>query len=86
MAKTLIKKKSIKKKKKSKFTSDAIVNDVLDLFIKRHKQGMKKFKITMEKNNKPVVEWIKDAKEECMDKILYLAKAEKQLRKESKKP
>jgi len=85
MAKTLIKKKSIKKKKKSKFTSDAIVNDVLDLFIKRHKQGMKKFKITMEKNNKPVVEWIKDAKEEAMDKVLYLAKIEKVLRKQGKK-
>ena len=62
-------------------TNDPIINDVLKLHIKRHKQGMKQFKKTNTNNTKPMLEWIKDAREEAMDFVVYLTKIEKQLKK-----
>tara|TARA_R100001086_G_scaffold232917_1_gene154403 strand:- start:136 stop:357 length:222 start_codon:yes stop_codon:yes gene_type:complete len=62
-------------------TNDPIINDVLKLHIKRHKQGMKQFKKTITKNTKPMLEWIKDAREEAMDFVVYLTKIEKELKK-----
>ena len=62
-------------------TNDPIINDVLKLHIKRHKQGMKQFKKTITNNTKPMLEWIKDAREEAMDFVGYLTKIEKELKK-----
>lgn len=60
--------------KKIKETDDAIVNDVLYLHINRHEQGMKVFKKTMVQNNKPVLEWLNDTREEAMDITCYVTK------------
>ena len=64
-----------------KSTNDPIINDVLKLHIKRHKQRMKQFKKTITQNTKPMLEWIKDAREEAMDFVVYLTKIEKELKK-----
>ena len=42
---------------------------------------MKQFKKTITNNTKPMLEWIKDAREEAMDFVVYLTKIEKQLKK-----
>ena len=62
-------------------TNDPIINDVLKLHIKMHKQGMKNFKKTITQNTKPMLEWINDAREEAMDFVVYLTKIEKELKK-----
>jgi hypothetical protein len=62
-------------------TNDPIINDVLKLHIKRHKQGMINFKKTITQNTKPMLEWINDAREEAMDFVVYLTKIEKELKK-----
>ena len=59
---------------KGNITSDPIVNKVIAKHIDRHNQGMINFGITMQDNNKPYQEWVKDAQEESMDFILYLEK------------
>jgi hypothetical protein len=59
-----------------KYTNDPIINEVIHDHIKRHKQGMKQFKKTMHKNNKPMLEWIVDLKEELIDALVYLKKIE----------
>ena len=64
-----------------KYTNDPIINEVIQDHIKRHKQGMKVFKKTIHKNTKPMLEWIKDAREEAMDFVVYLTKIEKELKK-----
>ena len=66
-------------------TNDPIINDVLKLHIKRHKKGMKQFKKTITNNTKPMLEWIKDAREEAMDFVVYLTKIEKELKKAKNK-
>ena len=60
-----------------KYTNDPIINEVIQDHIKRHKQGMKVFKKTMQQNNKPMLEWIVDLKEELIDALVYLKKIEK---------
>ena len=42
---------------------------------------MKQFKKTITNNTKPMLEWIKDAREEAMDFVVYLTKIEKELKK-----
>ena len=61
----------------TKYTNDPIVNEVIKDHIIRHKKGMKEFKKTMQQNNKPMLEWIVDLKEELIDALVYLKKIEK---------
>ena len=53
-------------------TSDPVINDVIDRILKRHLQGMKRFKKTMNDNAKPINNWIEDIIEEQIDSICYL--------------
>ena len=59
--------------------ADSILSTVLIEHIKRHEAGAKKYGGSMDDNNKSVVAWIKDAKEEAMDFVVYLTKLEKLL-------
>jgi len=59
---------------KGNITSDPIVNKVIAKHIKRHNEGMANFGKTMEDNNKPFKDWVKEAQEESIDFILYLEK------------
>ena len=55
-------------------TDDPIVNQVVDLIVKRHIQGMEKFGKTMEENERPINEWVDETIEELLDAIHYLVK------------
>jgi hypothetical protein len=61
----------------SKFKeADAILSKVLIENIKRYEAGNKKYGGSMVDNNKSIVAWIKDAREEAMDFVVYLTKLE----------
>jgi hypothetical protein len=55
-------------------TDDPIVNQVVDLIVKRHIQGMEKFGKTMADNERPINEWVDETIEELLDAIHYLVK------------
>ena len=56
-------------------TNDPIVNEVIDIIVNRHLQGMEKFGRTMDSNDRPLDEWIAETIEELIDAIHYLVKA-----------
>ena len=56
-------------------TDDPIVNEVIELIVKRHLQGMEKFGKTMEANERPINEWVDETIEELLDAIHYLVKS-----------
>jgi|TARA_R100001594_G_scaffold61894_2_gene96168 hypothetical protein len=60
-------------------TEDPIVDAVIDKFVVRSAEGMKRFGISMEDNNSPAVYWIDQAQEEAMDLVLYLERLKKEL-------
>jgi len=62
------------------YKDDPIVNTVVNKFLDRSKQGMKKYGTSMHDNNKPVADWIEDAQEELMDGILYLQKLKEKVK------
>tara|TARA_R100000700_G_C3129659_1_gene115380 strand:+ start:697 stop:900 length:204 start_codon:yes stop_codon:yes gene_type:complete len=55
-------------------TGDPVVNRIIGKFIKRSRQGMKRFGVSMQDNDASTVHWIENAQEELMDGILYLEK------------
>jgi len=63
-------------------TDDPIINDVLDRIIKRHLQGMEKFKKTMNDNTKSINEWIEASIEEKIDDICYMVTLKSRIDKE----
>jgi len=56
--------------------ADAILAKVLIDNIKRYEAGNKKYGGSMVDNHKSILEWIRDAKEEAMDFVVYLTKLE----------
>jgi len=65
----------------SSITNDPIVNNVVELIVKRHVQGMEKFGRTMEANNRPMDEWVDETIEELLDAIHYLTKMKSMFKK-----
>lgn len=55
-------------------TKDPICNQVIELIVKRHVQGMDKFGKTMADNERPINEWVDETIEELLDAIHYLVK------------
>ena len=53
---------------------DKIVELVIDKFKERSNTGIKKYGVTMDRNDFSFQDWIKHAQEEAMDFILYLEK------------
>ena len=53
---------------------DKIVKKVIDKFKQRSEAGIKKYGVTLERNDLSFQDWIKHAQEEAMDFILYLEK------------
>ena len=58
----------------SELTNDPMVNEVIELIVKRHIEGMNKFGVTMEANDRPINEWVDETIEELLDAIHYLVK------------
>jgi hypothetical protein len=53
---------------------DKIVELVIEKFKERSNTGIKKYGVTLERNDLSFQDWIKHAQEEAMDFILYLEK------------
>jgi hypothetical protein len=53
---------------------DKIVKKVIDKFKQRSEAGIKKYGVTLDRNDLSFQDWIKHAQEEAMDFILYLEK------------
>jgi len=53
---------------------DKIVKKVIDKFKQRSEAGIKKYGLTLERNDLSFQDWITHAQEEAMDFILYLEK------------
>jgi len=56
--------------------ADKILSKVLIDNIKRYEAGNKKYGGSMDTNDKSILAWIRDAKEEAMDFVVYLTKIE----------
>ena len=53
---------------------DEIVELVIEKFKERSNTGIKKYGVTMDRNDLDIIQWITHAQEEAMDFILYLEK------------
>jgi glycosyl transferase family 25 len=65
--------------KKTKYTSDSVVNTVIESFIKRSNIGLQKYGTTLDRDDLKVLDWIQHAQEEHMDAILYLEKLKREV-------
>ena len=65
----------------TKFCADSVVNSVISKFINRSNVGIKKYGVTLDREDLEVAEWINHAQEEQMDAILYLEKLKEELQK-----
>ena len=59
---------------KTQFSTDSIVNTVVQRFIQRSEFGQKKYGVTLDRTDLKTVDWIQHMQEELMDAILYLEK------------
>ena len=53
---------------------DSIVESVINKFKTRSELGIKKYGVTLDRNDLSALDWINHAQEEAMDFILYLEK------------
>ena len=60
-------------KKEIKFR-DPIIEKVVEKLIARSDVGYKKYKVTLEKDDKSINEWLNNIQEELMDAINYIEK------------
>ena len=56
---------------------DTIVEAVIEQFKKRSEVGIKKYGVTLDRDDLNFQDWIQHAQEEAMDFILYLEKLKK---------
>ena len=63
----------------TKYTSDSVVNTVIDSFIQRSNLGLQKYGTTLDREDLKVLDWIQHAQEEHMDAILYLEKLKREV-------
>ena len=60
--------------KTSKQMKDTIVESVIEQFKERSNVGIKKYGITLDREDLDRIQWLQHAQEEAMDLILYLEK------------
>jgi hypothetical protein len=58
---------------------DSIVESVLDKFKERSKEGIKKYGVTLDREDLNGLEWLTHLQEELMDATLYIEKLKKEL-------
>jgi len=63
----------------TKYTSDSVVNTVIESFIQRSNLGLQKYGTTLDREDLKVLDWIQHAQEEHMDAILYLEKLKREV-------
>lgn len=65
------------------FCVDSVVNSVIMKFITRSNVGIKKYGVTLDREDLEVSDWILHAQEEHMDAILYLEKLKMKMNNKS---
>jgi len=60
---------------------DSIVESVIDQFKQRSNIGIKKYGVTLDRNDLTTLEWINHAQQEAMDFCLYLEKLKQEITK-----
>lgn len=63
---------------------DSIVNEVISKFKNRSEVGIKKYGVTLDREDLTTIQWIEHAIEEQMDNILYLTRIKKDLETKNK--
>lgn len=58
--------------------NDSIVESVINQFKQRSDVGIRKYGVTLDRNDLSSLEWIQHLQEELMDAVLYLEKLKKQ--------
>ena len=61
--------------------NDTIVESVIEQFKDRSNVGIKKYGVTLDRNDLSLLEWLEHAKQEQMDSVLYLEKIIQELKK-----
>jgi hypothetical protein len=79
----IVKKEFVFSKDSVLLKEDSIVNEVVSKFKSRSNVGIKKYGVTLDREDLTTIQWIEHAIEEQMDSILYLTRIKKDL--ESKK-
>jgi len=59
---------------------DTIVKSVIDQFKQRSEVGIKKYGVTLDRDDLSALEWINHAQQEAMDFCLYLEKLKSELK------
>ena len=59
---------------------DTIVKSVIDQFKERSEVGIKKYGVTLDRDDLSALEWINHAQQEAMDFCLYLEKLKSELK------
>lgn len=65
--------------KEVSYTTDSVVNTVIESFIQRSNLGLQKYGTTLDREDLKVLDWIQHAQEEHMDAILYLEKLKREV-------
>lgn len=63
---------------------DEIVESIINQFKDRSSLGIKKYGVTLEREDLTTLDWIEHAKQELMDGILYLERLKKELTNKNK--
>ncbi len=58
--------------------NDSIVESVINQFKQRSDVGIRKYGVTLDRNDLSSLEWIQHLQEELMDAVLYLEKLKKE--------
>lgn len=61
---------------------DTIVESVINQFKQRSEVGIKKYGVTLDREDLSLLEWLEHTKQEQMDSVLYLERAIKELKNE----
>ena len=65
-----------------KEVKDTIVESVINQFKQRSEVGIKKYGVTLDREDLSLLEWLEHTKQEQMDSVLYLERAIKELKNE----
>lgn len=71
------------KKVKKKTKKDSIVYSVRKQLLDRSNVGIKKYGVTLDREDLSLIEWLEHTKQEQMDSVLYLEKAIQQLKRQN---
>ena len=68
---------------KDKIKKDSIVESVRKQLLDRSNVGIKKYGVTLDRNDLSLLDWLEHAKQEQMDSVLYLERIIQEIKKET---